>query len=376
MKKGPKIQTLDLVVDAVRGTVSVELTSNGTVVGEVTAYDVDVSTLTPSCRRALRSVQRVSGFSLTPYVVFVAKIPAPLQGSGIGTAMYLAAAEGAARLGGALIQHACFFDPEDGGHRGVTSQLAAQVWRGGRFQEHARVHGGRVAFMPSSRWGAGRSMVQFGQLEVLVNDNSRRKNPCHGEFGRALKEAVETPAAERVVDRHKGIAGTTWTTGSCMVLALALKRWFPPFRVVGVAWHGEVHHVLVECNGLYFDSDGVSTRHQMTGRWREHEKEARVIWLDTPAVKHTEITNNSPAIPSPPEAVAEVFAFIERKLGSPADWGLTECRSENPGYRLSGASASCYETNDARVCMIDTDDGRPVNVVQLRQLLLEEAFDV
>lgn len=377
-----KIRELELTIDAVPGSVAVTLFDEGKILGEVTAYDVEPATLSPPCRRALGSLRRLSNLSLAPYVVFYSRLHERLRGTGAGTAMYLAAAEGAARLHGALVQHACFFDPDEGGRRGSTSRLAQQVWGGGRFRTKSRVYGGRVAFMPAGGWGSGKAMVRFGQLEVLVDDGRREPNPTPREFGRSLSQALEGDDAKKIIERHPGIQGTGWTSGSCMVLALALKRWFSPFRVAGVAWHGQVHHVLVECGGLYFDSDGASTRTELTHRWREHEPEARVIWLEAPNVKYTEIVpppkggRAAPAIPSPPAAVAELHEYVQGRFGSPISWGLAACgrrRRPNPLHRLSGADAFC--SADGEVCFIDTDDGRPVDAVQVRQLVLEEGFN-
>lgn len=186
---------LDLVLDAVRGQISVDLLCDGEVVGEVTAYDAVPETLFAPCRKALATVSRAVGKDLTPYVVFYSRIPAHLRGTGVGTALYLAAAEGASSLGGALIQHACFYsqDESDKGtssEKGTTSPAAKAVWAGARFRGIARVSRGRVAYLYPAEYGVGEEMLAFGQMQFGEgpprNNNPRivqadwRENP--GEY--------------------------------------------------------------------------------------------------------------------------------------------------------------------------------------------------
>jgi hypothetical protein len=186
----PKLCHLDLALEAVRGQIAIDLLCDGKSVGEVTAYDVEAVTLRAPCRRALKRVNRAVGLDLTPYVVFYSKIPPNLRGTGVGTALYLAAAEAASRLGGALLQHACFYSEEDVG----TTSIAAQgVWEGGRFGRLARVSAGRVAYLPPDRYGCGEGMLGFGQMEFGAGPR-RNNNP-----------------------RLSGADARCWSLGTCVI---------------------------------------------------------------------------------------------------------------------------------------------------------------
>lgn len=157
---------LTLSLEAVRGRVWVILYCGDKNVGEMSAFDVAPQTLASSCRESLQRLSKRVGFPLDAYVVHYARIPPRFHGMGIGTAMYLAAAEGASRLNGALVQHRCFHDDEEERVRGTTSAMARRVWRGNRFRDHTEMSGGAVAYMPEDFWGTGATMLQFGQVEV------------------------------------------------------------------------------------------------------------------------------------------------------------------------------------------------------------------
>ncbi len=367
---------MKLTLESVRGRVAVGLKCDGRVVGELSAFDVDTGALTPRCARALRSLSRSTGLDLTPYVVHFAKLPEELRGTGVGTAMYLAAAEGAARLQGALVQHACFYDPELENTQGTTSELARHVWKGARFRHRTRVHGGAVAYMPQAHWGAADAMLEFGQIEVAASIGAQ-VNPTRTEFGPALRHVMRANEAYTIIDSFPAIRGTDWMSGSCMVLAVALKRWYPGFRYVGIASGAQVYHVLVACGKLYYDAEGSSTKKQLTKRWRteNHLKDARVLWLDTPIIRPQGSTGGR-AIECPAAAVLAVEEYIRRALGSPHRWNFPAVEygvAENP-HRLSGATAYCADRQGARVCYIETDEGRPVNAVQVRQLVMRERY--
>lgn len=324
MARPRPITQIEAALDvAVPGLVAVDLRRNGKVVGELSAYEVSIEALRRDCREALRSLSRSVGRPLVPYVVFYSRIPEALRGTGVGTAMYLAAVEGASRLSGALIQHVCFFDPEDAEQRGATSALARNVWRGGRFRRRARVHGGSVAYMPPLHWGSSGELLRFGQMETGNDTGSRHPNPTPKALGAALRRVMAKDEAYAIIDRYPEIRGTTWLSGSCMVLAVALRQWYPGFRYAGIAQGTLVHHVLVAHDGLYFDADGASTKTELRKRWREVEglRGARVLWLDTPIVGEIR-DQNGQTIACAPGAVADVRDYLTRELGEPPRWGL------------------------------------------------------
>jgi hypothetical protein len=320
--------------------VHVDLLCNGKKAGELNAYDVDPVTLKRSCQRALRSVRKRTGLELIPYVVFRSSVPENLRGVGIGTAMYLAAAEGAARLGGALVQHACFADPEDLDAKGTTSLPASRVWKGVRFRQPTTMAGGTVAYLPEEHWGRAMRSLTFGQMRIGVavpsphRPNPPHMNPDPRRLGPALRWTLGTKPAYEIIDRYSQIRGTTWTSGSCAILALALHEWFPGFRYAAVEQDGIVHHVFVRYGKLYFDADGVSTRHQMEQRWRNMEglPGALVMPLENSGDAVATATAEQ-EIPIVAEAVTDLLRLLMRELGPPGGWGFA-LPDDNPAYQL------------------------------------------
>lgn len=166
-----EICDLDLVLEAVFGRVLVDLRCDGKTLGELNAYHITRDTLARGCRKDLARATRHVGLPLEVYVVFWSRLNKRLRGAGLGTALYLAAAEGASRLGGVLVQNACYDDTEQ---HGDTSDLARNVWMSNRFREHVVVFGDAVGYLPQSRWGAAQSMLRFGQLDVPIRNTRRR----------------------------------------------------------------------------------------------------------------------------------------------------------------------------------------------------------
>lgn len=171
MAATPRICDLDIVLEAVHGRVLVDLRCDGKSMGEISAYDVVSGALRGDCHKQFNRARRHTRLPLVAYVVFWSQLSPKLRGTGIGTALYLAAAEGASRIGGALVQHACFFDE---GEPGSTSELARNVWESARFREQVVLFGNVVAYMPQSHWGAARQMLHFGQLDVPMRNRHRK----------------------------------------------------------------------------------------------------------------------------------------------------------------------------------------------------------
>lgn len=167
----PEICDLDIVLEAVFGRVLVDLRCDGKSLGELSAYHITRDTLSRRCRRGLAHARRHAGLPLEIYVVFWSKLAVRLRGTGLGTALYVAAAEGASRLGGVLVQNACYDDAEK---QGETSDLARNVWASARFREHVLVFGDTVGYMPQHRWGAAQSMLRYGQLDVPIRNTRDR----------------------------------------------------------------------------------------------------------------------------------------------------------------------------------------------------------
>lgn len=168
MPAAPEICDLDIVLEAVFGRVLVDLRCDGKSLGELNAYHVTRDTLARGCRGHLTRATRHVGLPLQAYAVFWSKLPVRLRGTGLGAVLYVAAAEGASRLGGVIVQNACYNDADS---RGETSELARNVWASGRFREHVIVFGNAVGYMPQSRWGAAQSMLRYGQLDVPIRNN-------------------------------------------------------------------------------------------------------------------------------------------------------------------------------------------------------------
>lgn len=386
-KRKPRRQLCELAVhtDAARGRIHVTLLCGGKRVGELNAYDVDPITLKVRCRRALRAVEKTTGMDLVPYVVFRSAVPERLRGAGVGTAMYLAAAEGAARLGGALVQHACFSDPADRHSRGTTSLPAARVWRGARFRWPTVLSGGVVAYLPKTHWGRAVQALSFGQMRLGVPVPSPRipnpRMPANNarRFGEALRRLLMSVDSYRIIDRYKAIHGTTWTSGSCAILALALHEWCPAFRYAAIAQDDLVHHVFARYQSFYFDADGTSTEQQMQRRWRTTEglPRARLVRLEDGDIQDKADTAGR-QIQIVPAAVTELTTFLRTSLGDPADWGFAAQCEENPSPSSSDHStirgSRVLDGGRMAVYVIDIDSLGHVDPVQLGQLLVAESW--
>ena len=366
---------LSVRLESVRGRIHVELVCDGHKAGELNAYDVEPVTLLPECRASLRALGLRVGRKLTPYVVFRSRLRKDLRGSGVGSVMYVAATEAASQLDAALVQHSCFLDPHDLAGAGTTTDVARWVWEGARFGQHVLIEGGRIAYLPPEHWGRAAAMLRFGQIGYGAPKRNRTSNPHGGPvaFGEALQQALRG---------HEHLLGTGrlrnkgWRSGGCAVLAVALREWFPGFRFAGIAEGRLVHHVLVEYGGFYFDSDGASTAAELVHRWRTKGRRphAQLVSLEgdgPPAA----IRSTFCEIPIVRSSVDRTAAYLKARLGAPSTWGFVRA---NPSYRLSGADTQCdYRIVDGertRVCVIDVDHSRPMDLVQVEQLLALEQW--
>jgi len=325
---------LGVKIDAAHGRVHVALLCDGTKMGELNAYDVDEAALKRPCRRALERLRTRVGIELVPYVVFRSAVPAKLRGVGIGSAMYLAAAEGVSRLNGALVQHACFADPEDRNAHGTTSVPAARVWKGARFRGPAMMSGGTVAYLPPTVWGRAERALTFAQMRIGMPASPRHPNPTSSapdprQLGPALRETLFTPAALDILSRHAALRNTTWTSGSCAILAMALHDWYPGFSYAVVVQGNLVHHVLVRYGNLYFDADGVSTKPQLQARWRRYPdmSRARVVPIEDDVQACS--THSNEHIVIVPNAIRDLSRYLSKSLGQPSSWGFPFIRANS-----------------------------------------------
>lgn len=105
-------------------------------IGRLTAERIDMTGMSPPCRRALAEVGRARGTAtLQPWVVVRVEVKAPFRNDAVGLELYIAAARAISPHAGALVAMSCENGP------GWTSRDAIRVWQSERLRDALHVHG-------------------------------------------------------------------------------------------------------------------------------------------------------------------------------------------------------------------------------------------
>lgn len=155
-----------------------------------------------------------------------------------------------------------------------------------------------------------RPLATIGEAHYLAFDDTVGVPLAMDAALSRLKPTLDSEEAYAVIDDQPVLEGSTWTAGSCRVLARALSRVVPKSRiwtVVDSSMHPEPQHYAVRLpDGRFLDGDGVSSSSQLIRRLEQDEllRRCRLVEGELP----------SPDIPAPEAAVNELAVFLRRRM--------------------------------------------------------------